>query len=126
MPHSDPFKESKLQHLQLFIYLIPIFGFFPALWTLYRHQGSREQQKVSRLVVTLAVVWLLGYSLLAMEAGQTSELLSLRVSLINALFTSGYFLVCLGLMARLWQRKSTRLPVLSQIAEGVVRKNLSS
>lgn len=126
MPHSDPFKENKLQHLQLFIYLIPIFGFFPALWTLYRHQGSREQQKVSRLVVTLAVIWLLGYSLLAMEAGQTAQLLSLRISLINTLFTSGYFLVCLGLMVRLWQRKSTRLPVISQIAEGVVRKKLSS
>ena len=26
-----------LKHLQLFFYLIPVFGFFPSLWTLYRN-----------------------------------------------------------------------------------------
>ena len=33
--------------LQLFFHLIPIIGFFPSLWTLYRHAGvgSREERE---------------------------------------------------------------------------------
>ncbi len=125
MKKPDLFKEQKLKQLELFIYLIPVVGFFPALWTLYRRQGSREQQAVSRLSVTLALGWLLAYSLLWAGAAQASEFLTLRLLFINGMLTSGYFLVCIGLMIRLWQGKSPRLPGISQIAEGIVRKHLS-
>nr|WP_199316919.1 hypothetical protein [Chroococcidiopsis sp. [FACHB-1243]] len=32
--------------LHLFFHLIPVVGFFPSLWTLYRHEraGSRDEQ----------------------------------------------------------------------------------
>jgi hypothetical protein len=110
--------------LQLFVYLVPVFGFFPALWTLYRRQGSREQQAVSRLSVTLAFGWLLGYILLS-AGGQASEFWTLRLLFMNTMLTSGYFIVSVGLMVRLWQRKSPRLPGISRIAEGTVRKHLS-
>ena len=125
MENPDPYREQDLKHLQLFIYLIPVVGFFPALWTVYRHQGSHEQQRVSRLSITLALSWLLAYSLLATGTIQTSGYLTLRLLFINSLLTTGYFLVCLSLMIRLWQRQPLRLPFVSQMAEGFVRRHLS-
>jgi hypothetical protein len=126
MKESDPLDNQHLERLQLFVYLVPVFGFFPALWTLYRRQGTREQQAVSRLSVTLALGWLLGYILLsAGAAGQASEFWMIRLLFINSLLTSGYFLVSIGLMARLWKRQHLRLPGISRIAEGTVRKHLS-
>lgn len=124
MKEVDPLENSDLQRLQLFVYLVPVLGFFPAIWTLYRRQGTREQQAVSRLSVTLALGWLLGYILLS-TGSQTSELLTIRLLFLNTLLTSGYFLVSIGLMMRVWQRKSVRLPGISRVAEGTVRKHLS-
>jgi hypothetical protein len=123
MKESEQLDNQDLIRLQLFIYLVPIFGFFPALWTLYRRQGTKEQQKISRLSVTLALSWLGSYFLLS--AGAESQFWTLRLLMTNTLLTSGYFLVSLGLMVRLWQRKSARLPGISQIAEENVRKHLS-
>ncbi|MGC1394631.1 MAG: hypothetical protein WA828_10165 [Coleofasciculaceae cyanobacterium] len=122
MKEPEQLDNQDLIRLQLFIYLVPIFGFFPALWTLYRRQGTKEQQKVSRLSVTLALSWLLGYFLLSAGADQ---FWTIRLLMTNTLLTSGYFLISLGLMVRLWQRQSTRLPGISQIAEEKVRKHLS-
>ena len=124
MPEPNRLDAKDYSRLSLLFYLLPLVGIFPALWTLYRRQGSREQQAVSRLSVTLAFSWLLGYILL-MSGAQTSEFLTLRLLFINSLLTSGYFVVSLGLIVRLWQGKSVRLPVISQISEGVVRKHLS-
>ena len=124
MKEVDPLENSDLQRLQLFVYLIPVLGFFPAIWTLYRRQGTREQQAVSRLSVTLAFGWLLGYILLS-TGSQTSEFLTLRLLFLNTLLTSGYFLVSIGLMARVWRRKSVRLSGISRVSEGTVRKHLS-
>ncbi|HBB32640.1 MAG TPA: hypothetical protein DDZ80_26730 [Cyanobacteria bacterium UBA8803] len=124
MKESDPLENQELNHLQLLVYLAPVIGFFPALWTLYRRQGTREQQAVSRLSVTLAFGWLLGYILL-LSGAQLSEFWNLRLLFINAMLTSGYFLVSVGLMIRLWQGKSPRLPGLSRVAEGTVRQHLS-
>lgn len=124
MKERDPLENSDLIRLQLLIYLVPVLGFFPALWTLYRRQGTKEQLAVSRLSVTLAFGWLLGYILLSSGA-QLSEFWTLRLLIMNSLFTSGYFLVSFGLMVRLWQRKLPRLPGISQFAEKTVRKHLS-
>lgn len=124
MKNSDPLENQEIQHLQLYFYLIPVVGFFPALWTLYRRQGSREQQAVSRQAVTLALAWLAGYVLLGAGA-QTSEFWTLRLLIVNSLLTSGYFVVSVWLMARLWQRKHPRLPGISRFAERVVKRHLS-
>ncbi|MEH1849077.1 MAG: hypothetical protein V7L25_29925 [Nostoc sp.] len=109
---------------QLLLYLVPIIGFFPSLWTLYRGQGSREQLAISRLSITLALTWLLGYLLLATGAA-TSDFLTLRLFILNSFLTSGYFLVSVWLILRLMQGKSGRLPGFSTLAERVLGKYLS-
>ncbi|MFB8792134.1 MAG: hypothetical protein U7123_25635 [Potamolinea sp.] len=124
MKEPDPLENSDLNRLLVFVYLIPVIGFFPALWTLYRRQGTREQQAASRLSVTLAFAWLLSYILLS-AGGEFSNFFPLRLLFMNTLFTSGYFVVSLGLMVRVWQRKSLRLPGMTHLAEGTVRKHLS-
>lgn len=117
MKNVDPTENYDLNHLQLFFYLIPVLGFFPSLWTLY--QGDKaEQLKVSRLSVTLASSWLIGYLLLGMGA-ETSEYLSLRLLILNTFLTSGYFLVSVMLMIRLYQRKPLRVPGFSLLARQV-------
>ncbi|MEH2167575.1 MAG: hypothetical protein V7K41_13035, partial [Nostoc sp.] len=50
---------SPMPKMQLLLHLVPIVGFFPSLWMLYRGQGSREQLAISRLSITLALTWLL-------------------------------------------------------------------
>ena len=117
MKNVEPTENYDLNHLQLFFYLIPVLGFFPSLWTLY--QGDKaEQLKVSRLSVTLASSWLIGYLLLGMGA-ETSEYLSLRLLILNTFLTSGYFLVSVMLMIRLYQRKPLRVPGFSLLARQV-------
>jgi len=124
MKNVEPTDNLELKHLQLFFYLIPVIGFFPALWTLYHRDKSanssttKEQLKVSRLSVTLAGSWLIGYLLLGMGA-ESSEFLSLRFLVLNTFLTSGYFLVSILLMVRVYQRKSLHLPGFSNLAKQV-------
>lgn len=124
MKNIEPVDQSDLKDVELFFYLIPIIGFFPSLWTLYRRRGSREQLAVSRLSITLAGSWLLGYLLLGVGA-ETSEFLTLRLLVLNTLLTSGYFLVSIWLIVRLSSHKSVRLPGFSRWAERVLGKYLS-
>lgn len=109
-------KEEKNAKTQLIVYLIPVIGFFPSLWTIYRRQGNQEQLAISRLSITLALIWLLGYLLLASGAA-TADFLALRLLILNTFCTSGYFLVSLWLMLRIIQGKSHRLPGLSKLAQ---------
>lgn len=118
-----PNPQSLIYKSQLLLYLIPVVGFFPSLWTLYRRQGNREQLMVSRLSITLAFTWLLGYVLLVTGA-ETSEFFTLRLLILNSFFTSGYFLVSVWLIFRLMQGKSNRLPGFSNFAERVLGKYL--
>ncbi|MGD2181072.1 hypothetical protein [Lusitaniella coriacea] len=122
---SDPFQEKRLKHLQMYLYFVPVAGIFPALWTLVRKGGDREQRSASRLAITLALTWFLAYSLLSTGATQTTELLKFRLLFIDGLLTSGYFLTCLGLMLRVWRRKSPRLPGISKLAERTMGKHSS-
>ena len=121
----DPIAEKSdhLNRSMLFYYLIPVVGFFPSLWTLYRRQGTREQTMVSRLSVTLAFGWLLGHLLLETSA-QTTESIHLPLLLISSLLTSSYFIVSVWLMIRLWQRRSMKIPGISQVAQEVLGRHL--
>jgi hypothetical protein len=116
MRKTNPFGEQDLKRLQMFIYLIPVVGFFPAMWTLYWRRGSREQRNASRLAVTLALGWMVGYVLL----GAGTEIVdgsALSLLIVTSLLTSGYFLANIWLMVRLWQRKSLRLPGISRLSD---------
>jgi hypothetical protein len=123
-PRPSASFQYPIPKTQLLLYLIPIIGFFPSLWTLYRGQGSREQLAISRLSITLAVTWLLGYLLLATGAA-TSDFFSLRLFILNSFLTSGYFLVSVWLILGVMQGKSGRLPGFSTLAERVLGKYLS-
>lgn len=117
--HDTPEHER----LQLFIYLIPILGFFPALWTLYRRSGTKQQQAVSRLVIVLAFSWLT--ALILLETGAYSaESIALPMLLTSSLLTSSYFIVSLGLMIKVWKRQPIWLPGISRISEQVLGKHL--
>ncbi|MDA0867863.1 MAG: hypothetical protein O2890_15970 [Cyanobacteria bacterium] len=108
---ADP--ETTLETLKLVIYLVPIFGFFPSLWSLYRRGGSRREQTASRTAVTLALAWLLVYGVTGVGA-QSFDSLTARFLVTGLLSTTGYFVTNMWLMVRLLQGKSVRLPGLSR------------
>lgn len=98
----DSYRRRDIQHLQALICLLPILGVLPAFWTLTQQRGTRKQRAVSRWSITLALLWLGGYVLLATGAN-VSEFWNLPLLLLNSLLTSAYFLVSVGLMIRLWR-----------------------
>ena len=108
-------ETKKLQKLQLWIYLLPVVGIVPSLWTLYRGQATSEQKRASRLSLVLLLLWLMPYISLFVGANQTSELLAFRLLYTNALLTTAYFLICLGLMFRLQQGKAPYLPLINSL-----------
>ena len=86
MKNRDPLDNPELDRASLFVLMIPVIGFFPALWNLYRRQGSPERKAVSRLAIALAFSWLLGHILL--EAGAISaESPTLTMLLMSSLLT---------------------------------------
>jgi hypothetical protein len=116
MNDYDSFQKQPLKKIQLYLYLVPIIGFFPAFYTLYRREADRDKKAVSRLSVTLMLTWLMLYGLLSLGSSVSSnEFLAFRLMFLNALTTSGYFLLCFGLMIRLWQGKLPRLPGIKPI-----------
>ena len=114
MDLRDDLDNDDVRRLTLFLYLIPVIGFFPAVWTLYRRLGDRHQQSVSRLSVTLAMGWLLSYLMVNLGATTTSPNVALPLLIVSSLLTSGYFLVNIGLMIQLLRRKRLWLPVISR------------
>lgn len=122
----DPLGENRLRQLRLYAYLLPVIGFFPALWQLYRRQGDRREQQISRLAVTLMLGWLITYLGLGWGAEHLGGSNAFRVMFINSLWTSGYFLSCLFLMVRVWQKAAKpTLPVVDTIANDLGRKYFS-
>ena len=108
---SDRTYHSETTRLQLWIYLLPVVGVVPAIWTLYRATAKDNvlvscnlvelrQRKASRLSINLAFVWLSSYCLLSLGAANASGIESFRLLYTNALITTGYFLACIFLMVR--------------------------
>jgi len=102
----DPFGEKKLKQLQLWFYLLPFVGIFPALWALSRPQTSIKERAVSRLSVNLGLSWLIIYSLLWLGSFSGAEVLNFRLLFLNGLLTSGYFLACFIFMIQVWRGKN--------------------
>lgn len=109
MKPDDLATGTTLERLKLMIYLVPIFGVVPAAYSLWQKQGSRQEQSISRLVITLALSWGIIYVLLS-TGSQVAPGLSLRFLVSNTLITTGYTLTNLVLMIRLLQGKSVKLP----------------
>ncbi len=118
MPHS--FDNDDDIHLQNLLYLVPIFGAFPALWTLYHKSGSRQQRNLSRLALTLALGWLVSYLMLGLGS-EVAESIKVPLLFTSTVVSSAYFLGTLGLMAQLYRRRvmsQSRLRRLEQKQRG--------
>jgi hypothetical protein len=122
-PAQDSGESDHLNRSVLFYYLVPVVGFFPSLWSLYRRKGTKEQMMVSRLSVTLAFGWLLG-NLLLQTGAQTTESIALPLLLVSTVLTSSYFAISVWLMIRLWQRRSLKIPGISHAIDQVVGRHL--
>ncbi|MBW4522808.1 MAG: hypothetical protein KME16_24480 [Scytolyngbya sp. HA4215-MV1] len=116
MKHIEPLENPDIKRLQRYLYFVPVFGAIPALWTLFRGKGDRQERAFCRLALILALSWLLGYSSLGTGA-QASESLALPLSVLNTLFTSSYFVVNLWLMVQIWQRKPLSLPGIGRLVD---------
>ncbi|MBE9077295.1 hypothetical protein IQ241_08300 [Romeria aff. gracilis LEGE 07310] len=111
---QDSYRDEPQQKLRLFFYLIPVLGVFPAAWALY--QGvSGQERSVSRLAVTLGLGWIVATVLLGAGA-ELSSAASLRFLIASSFVGSGYFLVNIGLMVRVWRQQSVRLPGVTQLS----------
>jgi hypothetical protein len=44
-------EEVTISKTQLILHLIPVIGFFPSLWAVYRRQASREQLAVVSVLI---------------------------------------------------------------------------
>jgi uncharacterized membrane protein YhdT len=109
------------QHLQLWIYFLPVVGVIPAIWTLYQSRDSAiadsqnnpfkdsgellQQQKASRLSLNLTLLWLGSYVLFAFGAGEGTETMAFRFLYANAITTTSYFVTCTFLMTRLGKKR---------------------
>ena len=123
MKNTDQLKNPHINRQELFLLVTPILGFFPAIWILFRQKASLQHRTISRLIVTLTLIWLLGNILLQLgtEIGESG---TITLLLINSLLTTSYFIISFGLMVRIWKRQPLWLPGISQIAEKVVGKHL--
>ena len=101
----DRFAETKLIRLRLCLYLLPIAGILPSVWQLQQTPKTsleRRQYRLSQRSLQLTLIWLGLYALLWGGSSVLSDVNGLRLLYVNGLMTSGYFLVCLGWMARIF------------------------
>ncbi len=113
---SEDRENPYFKRLQLYLYLTPVVGFIPALWTVYRKTGDRQIQSTSRLAVILAVTWAIAISLLQGSAHH-SESLHLPLLLASSMATSAYFFLNIWLMVRLWRHQTIRIPGISNLGD---------
>lgn len=109
-------ENAYFKRLQLYIYLTPVVGCIPALWTLYRKNGDRQTQVTCRLAVILALTWAIAISFLNTSAN-SSESLHLPLLIASSTITSSYFFLNVWLMIRLWRHQSIRIPGISDLGD---------
>ncbi len=116
----DAINEPTLGRLFMYLYLVPIFGLVPAVWTLSQSKSDRQHRAVSRLAIALGLAWMVSSGVLNLAgapAGEPAVNPQVAALLFNSLLTSGYFVTSCWLMFRLWKRETLSLPVLTQIAK---------
>ncbi len=112
---DKPEAKKDVKDLMLLFYLMPVFGVGPAMWTLSRPDRSPKERALSRLAIKLMLAWFAGT--VALDVGvENIDALKLPLLIISSVFTSGYFVLNLGLMLRLWQGRAIDLPLLGRIS----------
>jgi hypothetical protein len=99
-------EERQNRGLKQWIYLLPIVGIIPAIWTLADSQSPTKQKQASRLSIGLFITWLSLYILLFLGADASPNILAFRLLYANALTTTGYFVTCLILIMVLNPQRS--------------------
>lgn len=126
--HLDTKKPTE-QHLQLWIYFLPVVGVIPAIWTISQSQEQAlskgrqsliadapnnpfqdscellQQLKASRLSLKLTLIWLCSYILFSCGAANGIEIITFRFLYANAIVTTSYFVACTFLMTRLGKKR---------------------
>ena len=96
----DVLENRTLKRLFLFIYLVPVFGVVPALWTLSRRDSDRKQREVSRVATLIGLAWLIGTLLLtsgvAVTSGENAQSMGFSQLLFNGLLPPAIFLATFG------------------------------
>lgn len=115
-PYDDPYDPQQLKRIRMFVYLVPVLGVIPAMWALAVRKGDSRERQAARLSTTLGLGWLVGYAALAAGA-HTADPSAIPLLVANSALTSGYFVVMLWLMLRLWQRRPLRLPGISDVSD---------
>lgn len=120
MSNSSDLQRQTEQHLQLWIYFLPVVGIIPAIWTLVQAKSETPQKqnnpfidsgealqqlKASRLSLNLTLIWLCSYLLLSCGAVDGTEIMTFRFLYANAIITTGYFVACTFMMSRLGKKK---------------------
>ncbi len=97
------------EKFRLSLYLLPVFGIFPAIWTLTRQDADSHTKQISRTSLNLALAWSIVYFSCWEGASWTGEIASLRLLYVNALVTTSYFGLCFWLTLRIWQGRSINI-----------------
>ncbi|MEM9165156.1 MAG: hypothetical protein AAGC54_19080 [Cyanobacteria bacterium P01_F01_bin.4] len=118
MQPPTPPKLDPLQRLQTFVNLTPIVGILPSLWTIYIGHEKGPVRDVSRLAVVLGMSWLVATVLLSVGgSAHVSQVATLRFWLASSFVGSGYFLLNIWLMWRIWKGQSIKLPGITQLSK---------
>ncbi len=112
---SESFDRKEIKNLMLLFYLMPVFGAGLSLWTLSNPKASPSELALSRLAMKLMLTWFAGTVMLDVGV-ENIDALKLPLLLVSSLFTSGYFVLNLGLMLRLWQGRSIDLPFFGRVS----------
>lgn len=119
--HLDTKKQTE-QHLQLWIYFLPVVGVIPAIWTISQSQDRAiiadsqnkplkdssellQRLKAGRLSLNLTLIWLCSYILFSYGAADGTEIIAFRFLYANAIVTTSYFVACTFLMTRLGKKR---------------------
>jgi uncharacterized membrane protein YozB (DUF420 family) len=97
------------EKLRLFLYLIPVFGAIPAIWTLTRTNANPHHKQVSRTSLTLALAWLVFYLFCWQGSNWMGEIGSIRLLYSSALVTTGYFGANFWLILRMLRGRSINI-----------------
>jgi hypothetical protein len=112
---SESFDRKEIKNLMLLFYLMPVFGAGLSLWTLSNPKAAPSELALSRLAMKLMLTWFAGTVMLDVGV-ENIDALKLPLLLVSSLFTSGYFVLNLGLMLRLWQGRSIDLPFFGRVS----------
>jgi hypothetical protein len=97
------------EKFRFFLYLLPVFGAIPAIWTLTRTNANPQYKQVSRTSLTLALAWGIFYLSCWQSSNWIGEIGSIRLLYSSALITTGYFGLSFWLILRMLKGRSINI-----------------